>query len=83
MLLADHYNRKSSLRICLMNGATVMRVSIYAKQSAKFLRINSPLITGRFDVNMTFLLRVTRYVSPFLQTIKALKESTGIALICF
>jgi hypothetical protein len=59
MLLADHYNRKSSLNISLMNGYTVIRVMIYVTQIVKSLWMNSHLITGRFDVNMTDLLRVT------------------------
>jgi len=59
MLLADHYNRKSILSIALMNGSTVIRVMIYVTQIVKSLWMNSHLITGCFDVNMTDLLRVT------------------------
>ena len=53
MLLVDHYNRKSSVIISLLNRSTVIRVFIYVTQSVKSLWINSPLITDLFDVNMT------------------------------
>lgn len=59
MLLADHYNRKSSLNISLMNGSTVIRMMIYVTQIVKSLWMNSHLITDRFDVNMTDVLRIT------------------------
>jgi len=70
MLVADHYNRRSSLTISLMNGSTVIRVMIYVTQIVKSLCMNSRLITDRFDVNMTDLLRVTiRRVSLFHEII--------------
>jgi len=42
-----------------MNGSAVIRVMIYVTQIVKSLCMNSRLITDRFDVNMTDLLRVT------------------------
>lgn len=59
MLRADHYTRKSSLNISLVNGSTVIRVMIYVTQIVKSLWMNSHLIKDRFDVSMTDLLRVT------------------------